>query len=87
MIAGEALVLIVWELTGQIVYTRKGNIFHSLIFPRWAHIRPLVASVGISLLLAEGGLQVQLSLPFGIVILAALLILFSVSRFHRLINK
>jgi len=87
MIAGEALVLIVWELTWQIVCRRKDNIFPLHIFPKWAHIRLLVTSVGIGLLLAEGGLYVQISLPFGIVILEAFLILFSFYRFYRMIIK
>lgn len=87
MIAGSALAVIIWELSGQIIYRRRDDNSHFLILPKWTHIRLLFTSVGIGLLVAEGGQQVRLSLPFGVVILAVLLILFSVSRFYRLINK
>lgn len=87
MIAGAALTLIFWELMGQTVSRRWADDFPSLTDPKGEHFKLLIISAGIGLLLAGGGLQVHLLLPFGIVILAVLLILFSFSRFYRLITS
>jgi len=84
MIVGAALALISWELLEQIICRRRGDVLPSLKDPKWAHFKVLMISVGFGLLLAEGGLLVRFSLPFGIVVLAVFLILFSFSRFYRL---
>jgi len=84
MIAGTALAMISWELLDQIICRRRGDVLPSLKDPKWAHFKVLVTSVGFGLLLAEGGLHMHFSLPFGIVVLAVFLILFSYSRFYRL---
>jgi hypothetical protein len=85
MIAGAALALIFWEFMEQIVSRRREGDLSLYNDPKWARGKLLVVSVGIGLLLAEGGLQVHISLPFGVVILAVLLILFGFSRFYRVI--
>lgn len=85
ILAVAALALISWELLAQRIDWRSGDRLPSLKVPLWAHIKVLMISAGSGLLLAEGGLLVHISLPFGIVVLAVLLILFSFSRFYRLI--
>ncbi len=86
MVAGAALALVLWEFMGQVAYRRRDGDVPLRNNPKWAHLKLLVTSVGIGLLLAEGGLRVHLSLPFGIAVLAILLILFSFSRLYRLIR-
>lgn len=87
MIAIATLALIIWEYIEQIAYRPRKDNNPAGNFPKWAHTRLLVATIGISLFFAEGGLLVQLSLPFGIILLASLLILFSFYRFYRLIIR
>lgn len=84
MIAGAAVALILWEASQQILNRRRGAVLPSLKEHRWTHFKVLMISVGSGLLLAEGGLQVHFPLPFGIDVLAVLLILISFSRFYRL---
>lgn len=84
MIAAAALALISWELLEQAVRQRENNVLPSVNGVKLPHFTILMISVGSGLLLAEGGLLVHLSLPFGIVALAGLLILYSFSRFYRL---
>lgn len=87
MIAIASLALMIWEFMVQIAFRPRDNNNPARNFSKWAHSRLLVATIGISLFFAEGGLLVQFSLPFGIIFLAALLILFSFYRFHRLIIR
>lgn len=86
MIAGGAFALISWELLEQMSCRRRVDILTPLNPPKWAHFKVLMISVGLGLLLAEGGLHMHLPLPFGIVVLAVLLILFGFSRFYQLLN-
>ena len=86
MIAGGAFALISWELLEQMRCRRSVDVLISLKDPKLAHFKVLMISVGLGLLLAEGGLHLHFSLPFGIVVLAVLLILFSFSRFYQLLN-
>lgn len=85
MIAAAALALVFWELMEQMVTRRKNDNVRARKNPEWVHIRLLVISVGTGLLLAEAGLQVHISLPFGIVILTGMLIPYCFYRFYRLI--
>lgn len=85
MIAGAALALILWEAAQQILNRRRGAVLLPLKEHRWAHFKVLSISVGSGLLLAEVGLLVHFPLPFGSVILAVLLIQFSLYRFCRLV--
>ncbi|NLG99542.1 MAG: hypothetical protein GX491_19475 [Chloroflexi bacterium] len=85
MIAGAALGLILWEASQQILNLRRGAGLPSLKERGWTHFKVLSISVGSGLLLAEVGLLVHFPLPFGIVILAVLLIQFSLYRFCRLV--
>jgi len=84
MIVGAALALISWELTEQMLHWPRDDVLPSLKIPKKAHLKVLMTSVGLGLMLAEGGLLMHISLPFGIVVLAVFLILFSFSRFYRL---
>lgn len=87
MIALAALALIIWEYMEQVAFRPREDHHSAHHFSNSAHIRLLAATIGISLVLAEGGLLVQLSLPFGIIFLAAILILFSFYRFSRLMIR
>lgn len=83
-VALAALALISWEFLDGLLGRRRVDVLSSLKAPDWAHFKALLISVGFGLLLAEGGLLVRFPLPFGIVVLAVLLILFGFSRFYRL---
>lgn len=87
MIVVSTLALLIWETAEQVAQRWGINKFHPRALLKWVPGKLLFISVGIGLLLAEGGLLVHLKLPFGIVILAVLLILFGFTRFYRLINK
>ena len=87
MISGTALALFIWDLLRQIVYRRKDEKLRAPIFPNRAHVQLLIFSVGTGLMLAEAGSQIQIPVPFGVVILAALLILVSLFRFYQLFIK
>jgi hypothetical protein len=83
MIAGVALAIICWSLLEQNAQRYKADDSHSINDPKRAHLQRVLITVGTGLLLAEGGLQVHRPLPFGFVVLAVLLILFSLARFFR----
>lgn len=87
MIAGTALALVFWEIMGG-SWSRHGSFdFPSRNKYTWTRIKPIVFSIGIGLLLSIGGLHIHLSFPFGIVVLAILLLLFSLNRFYLLLNS
>jgi len=87
MILVSTLALGFWEIAEQVAQRLRSNNFQFDNLFKWVPGKLLIASVGISLLLAEGGLQLQLRPPFGIVILAVLLILFGFTRFYRAVMK
>lgn len=87
MIGVSTLALGFWEIAEQVAQRLRSNNFQFDNLFKWVPGKLLIASVGISLLLAEGGLQLHLRSSFGIVILAVLLILFGFSRFYRLMIK
>lgn len=87
LVIGATLTLLSWELVGG-SWSRHQS-FDSISRRKytWKQVRPLVFSTGIGLLLSLGGLQIQLTLPFGIVVIAILLLLFSLNRFFVLIHS
>ncbi len=86
MIAGAAFMLISWEISAQL-RALKGAANHPQgRLSSHAHIRRLITAVGIGLLIAEAGLLIHLRVPFGIILLAGLLVLFSLYRFYRLLQ-
>jgi hypothetical protein len=84
MIAASALALIFWELMQQILNRGKKDGSSTLNHLKSTPFKLLLVSAGTGLLIAEIGLRVHFQLPFGIVILAVLLILYSVYRFYCL---
>lgn len=87
MIAGATLTLAVWEIRGI-----RWSLLASINPPalknhKWARIKLLFLTIGISLPLSIGGVQIHLSIPFGIVAVMVLLLLFCLNRFCYLIIR
>jgi len=87
LVIGATLTLFSWELVGGSWLRHQSIDSISRRKYTWKQVRPLVFSTGIGLLLSLGGLQIQLTLPFGIVVIAILLLLFSLNRFFVLIHN
>lgn len=85
MIISASLALILWEIIEGNSSSQADLDFISRWKLSWTWIKPLVSLIGIGLLLSIGGLQIHVSLSFGIVVLAVLLLLFSLNRFYKLI--
>lgn len=87
MIAGATLALVVWEIKGK-SWSRCLHInFPSFVNLKWAQVKLLVLTIGISLPLAFGGHQIHLSVPFVIVAIIVLLLLFCLNRFYLLMTR
>ncbi len=86
MIAGVALALVVWE-TGEINRSRYERKHSSLEKLEMVQKKLLVFTFGISVPLALGGLQIHLSIPFGIVAIMVVLLLFCLNRFYLLLTR
>ncbi|MCC6146697.1 MAG: DUF58 domain-containing protein [Anaerolineaceae bacterium] len=85
MIAGTVLAMVIKEIM-EVSWSRYDRIdLTTLNKHTWTQIKPVVLSMGIGLMLSIVGLQIQLSLAFGIVVLAVLLLLFSLNRFYLLL--
>lgn len=87
MIAVSTLALASWEIAEQVAQRWENHKFHPDHLIKWVPRKLLLTSVGMGLLIAEVGLQIQLTVPFGVVIFAVLLILFGFTRFYRVMNK
>ena len=87
MIAGAAVALASWELADQRV-NLPGTSNHALVsLYEHHHMKILGITVGLGLLVAEAGLFLQFSIPFGVLVLIALVVLFSLYRFFSLFKK
>jgi|GEM_PF-1431602 len=87
MVAGAALALSVWGIR-EIRRPRGVSInLPSLENLKWTQIKLLFLTIGISLPLSIGGLQIHWSIPFGIVAIMILLLLFCLYRFFLLLTR
>lgn len=87
MIAGAALALVALEIRG-LSWTRHGIVnLPSLEKLKWAQVKLLVLTIGISLPLSIGGLQIRLTIPFGMIVIVVLLLLFCLNSFYLLLTR
>ena len=77
---GSVLALAAWDLMNQDRAMAAGGYEKK-------HARSLARALSLGLLAAEGGLTVSLPLPFPVMLLLAILLVFSVSRVFRLLAR
>jgi len=87
MIVGATLALVAWG-EKRANWSRRSDInFAPLEKPIWEQIKPLALSVGVGLLLSIAGLQVHLDIPFGIVSIVIMLLIFCLNRFYVIMTN
>ena len=86
-IAASAAALAAWELSAQENPPRDEPARALAVGYLRARRVWLAAAVGLGLLLAEAGLFLRFAMPFGVLLLAALLVLFGFYQFYRYSRK
>jgi hypothetical protein len=80
--------LMSWELTGRFRQQDEADMLQpGGSFSERSHICLLVLSIGIGLVLAEAGLLIHLQIPFIGLMLAGLLVIFSLYKFIRTFSR
>ncbi|MHB8134956.1 MAG: DUF58 domain-containing protein [Anaerolineaceae bacterium] len=87
MIAGATLALVDLEIM-SLNWTRQSSIIlPSLKNLKWAQIKLLALTIGISLSISIVGLQIHQAIPFGMIFIMVLLLLFCLNRFYLLLTR
>ena len=86
VIAGVSAALACWELEDQVPYSAKQSVPDYEIQYRKNHLMITVITVIAGCILAEAGLLIKMSLPFGINVLVALVVLICLFQLQKLLK-
>lgn len=87
MVAGVSTYLACWELEDHIPKSIKSSISSVTSSCEKYHLKILAIAMATGLIVAEAGLFLKLSLPFGAVFLAAILVLFCIFQLFSLFKR
>jgi hypothetical protein len=87
MLPGAALALAAWDLMNLDRVMAGSGSAHSAGRFEMRHARVLALTLGLGLLLAEGGIVLSVPLPFPVMLLLVILVVFSLSRVFRVLVR
>jgi hypothetical protein len=87
MVAGVSTGLACWELEDQIPKSLKSPITSVTNSCEKYHLKILSIAIAIGLFIAEASLFLKLSLPFGVIFLVAILVLFCIFQLFLLLKR
>ncbi|MHC1771840.1 MAG: hypothetical protein AB9907_08910 [Flexilinea sp.] len=87
MVAGVATALACWELEDQIPNAMKSSISLNTRLYEKNHLKKIGITITTGFIVAEAGLFLKLSLPFGAVFLVAILVLFCIFQLFLLFKR
>ena len=87
MLPGAALALAAWDLVYLDRVMAGSGGAHAARRSEMKHARSLALALGLGLLSAEGGIILSIQLPFPVMLLFVILVVFSLSRVFRLLAQ
>jgi len=87
MVAGVSSALACWELEDQLPKSMISSIPSVTSSCEKYHLKILAIAISTGLIVAEAGLFLKLTLPFGLVFLAAVLVLFCIFQLFSLFKR